>query len=1148
MIDRLCDEAREEDVAVSGFYCDFRNQEELTAANIIGAILKQLVAREDMLEHVRTAFKKAKKELGGRGLRLQDMMQVAKQAVATLPQVFICIDALDECLPKNLLELLKSLRDILQESPRMRIFVTGRPHVEVEIIRYFAAIIVPISPGMHEIKRYLEKKLEMDTMCDAMSDDLRADILRIIPERISEMCVGVSTAPTLYMVLCWLIMVCSFLLVSLNIDAILGEVTIFDRRQKLNEMTKGNHLEDAYATTLARMKAQKGSRSRLGMEALMWVSNSERPLHTSELCHALGVKIGSPDLSVESIPTIRTLLACSLGLITVEASSSTARLVHFSLQEYLSNNAGLFQSPHTMITEVCLTYLNFHCARELSPTLTSAPPTVPLVRYASCYWGKHIGREKAGSVSPFALELLIQFERHISSQLLLLRYDEDRNWGEPSFDGRSGPKGFTGLHGAAFFGIVEIVVALLAMKEWDINVMDNMGRTALAWAAVRGHEAVVKILLQLEGAKADTADNQYGRTPLLDAARNGHGGVVKLLLEREDINPNTADTEYSQTPLSWAVENGHERVVKLLLEREDINHNTADIKHGLTPLLLAAKSGRAGIVKLLLEREDINPNTADIQYSRTPLMWAAQYGHEGVVKLLLEREDINPNTADIKHGLTPLLLAAKSGRARIVKLLLEREDINPNTADTEYGRMPLSWAAENGHERVVKLLLEREGINPNTEDTKHGRTPLWWAARNGHEGVVKLLLEREDIDPNTADIFYGRYGRTPLLWAAKSGCAGIVKLLLEREDINPNTADIQYSGTPLLWAAQNGHERVVKLLLEREDIDPNATYPFYSRTPLLWATENRHEGVVKLLLEREDIDPNTVDAEYGRTPISWAAENGHLGIVKLLLEREDINPNTTDTRYSETPLLWAAKSGHSEVVKLLLEREDISPNTADTKYGQTPLLWAAKSGHSGVVKLLLEREDINPNTADTKFGETPLSWAAENGHLGVVKLLLGRGGIDPNTVGTKYGRTPLLWAAMNGHEGAVKLLLGRDDINLDIRDLEGKTALELAAYGGHTKVVELLSAPKPSLPLRVDIDEVPEHPPSPDPSDLLQSPTQSIPAACPPPANPIPPDTRPVLRMAIGSFTVVSALIFLFYFLAVISPSFLTILLLSFRG
>src|SRR5205807_5356906 len=134
------------------------------------------------------------------------------------------------------------------------------------------------------------------------------------------------------------------------------------------------------------IKMQKGNRTRLGMEALMWVSNSERPLQASELCHALGVKIGSRDLDPESVPTTRILLGCSLGLLTVEESSSTVRLVHFTLQEYLSNNAGLFQSAHSMMAEVCLTYLNFECVRKLSPIVNSVPQTVPLVGYGTCYW------------------------------------------------------------------------------------------------------------------------------------------------------------------------------------------------------------------------------------------------------------------------------------------------------------------------------------------------------------------------------------------------------------------------------------------------------------------------------------------------------------------------------------------------------------------------------------------------------------------------------------------------------------------------------------------------------------------------------------------------------------------------------------------
>ena len=190
MIDDLCDGPSEEEIAIAMFYCDFRDQREQTTTNIVGAILKQLVVRGKVLEGVQEAFQKAKND-GGRGLRLPDMVQMLKQAVTALPKVFICIDALDECLPQHLLGLLVSLEDTLRESPGMRIFFTGRPQVRVGVEKRFAgSVIVPIIPKAHDIERYLEKKLEMDTESDAMSDTLRADILRIIPQRISGMCVA----------------------------------------------------------------------------------------------------------------------------------------------------------------------------------------------------------------------------------------------------------------------------------------------------------------------------------------------------------------------------------------------------------------------------------------------------------------------------------------------------------------------------------------------------------------------------------------------------------------------------------------------------------------------------------------------------------------------------------------------------------------------------------------------------------------------------------------------------------------------------------------------------------------------------------------------------------------------------------------------
>ena len=190
VIDSLCDRARGEDLAVACLYCDFLAQQEQTTTNMIGAILKQLVGRGDIPKDVRQAFQDGKKEVGGRRPLLANLIGMLKIAIASLPPVFICIDALDECLPRNLVELLGSLRDIVWESPRTRIFLTGRPHVGEDIQRYFArAVAVPINPNQDDIMNYLEMMLDRDVEPEAMNNGLRADIVRVIGEKMSDMCV-----------------------------------------------------------------------------------------------------------------------------------------------------------------------------------------------------------------------------------------------------------------------------------------------------------------------------------------------------------------------------------------------------------------------------------------------------------------------------------------------------------------------------------------------------------------------------------------------------------------------------------------------------------------------------------------------------------------------------------------------------------------------------------------------------------------------------------------------------------------------------------------------------------------------------------------------------------------------------------------------
>ena len=134
-------------IAVAGLYCDFLVQQDQTITSMLGPILKQLVSGRDIPGYLHEAFQEGKRRVGGRGLRLPDLMELLKITIASLPQVFICIDALDECLPKHLPRLLVPLRDIVQELPRTRIFFTGRPHVKDDILRYFTIVFRTTTAG-----------------------------------------------------------------------------------------------------------------------------------------------------------------------------------------------------------------------------------------------------------------------------------------------------------------------------------------------------------------------------------------------------------------------------------------------------------------------------------------------------------------------------------------------------------------------------------------------------------------------------------------------------------------------------------------------------------------------------------------------------------------------------------------------------------------------------------------------------------------------------------------------------------------------------------------------------------------------------------------------------------------------------------------
>ena len=189
VIDRLCDLVKGQNATVACFYLDFAAQKEHSPTNIMSSLLKQVVGGlEKIPANIVQAFRDQKKAIGGRKLGLGEIVGML-QDISSSQRTFMCIDALDECIAEYRATLLDSLRQILHKSPNTRIFLAGRPHIRYEVEKHLAGRIaaVSITPTKDDIIRFLRAKLREDTAPDAMNKSLEEDIIKNIPETVSEM-------------------------------------------------------------------------------------------------------------------------------------------------------------------------------------------------------------------------------------------------------------------------------------------------------------------------------------------------------------------------------------------------------------------------------------------------------------------------------------------------------------------------------------------------------------------------------------------------------------------------------------------------------------------------------------------------------------------------------------------------------------------------------------------------------------------------------------------------------------------------------------------------------------------------------------------------------------------------------------------------
>uniref|UniRef100_A0A8C9W3K7 Inversin n=1 Tax=Scleropages formosus TaxID=113540 RepID=A0A8C9W3K7_SCLFO len=376
---------------------------------------------------------------------------------------------------------------------------------------------------------------------------------------------------------------------------------------------------------------------------------------------------------------------------------------------------------------------------------------------------------------------------------------------------------------------------------------------------------------------------------------------------------------------------------------------------------------------------------------------------------------------------------------------LHRLITDPSLRDKEdqFGRTPLMYCVLADRLDCAVILL-KAGASVNKAD-RSKRTALHLAAQKGNVRFLKLLLSRR-ADWLQKDL----EEMTPLHLATRHRSPKCLALLLKH--MAPGEVDTQDKNkqTALHWSAFYNHPEHVKLLIKH---DSNIGIPdIEGKIPLHWATHNKDPNAtqtVRCILEAAPTESllNWQDYE-GRTPLHFAVADGNEAVVEVLTSYEGCSVTAYDNLF-RTPLHWAALLGHAKIVHLLLERNKSGTIPSDSQ-GATPLHYGAQSNFADTVSVFLRHPSVRDDP-DLE-GRTAFMWAAGKGSDDVMSTMLNlKKDIDIN-MADKYGGTALHAAALSGHVSTVRLLLERGAM-VDALDVMKHTPLFRACEMGHRDVI-----------------------------------------------------------------------------------------------
>lgn len=539
----------------------------------------------------------------------------------------------------------------------------------------------------------------------------------------------------------------------------------------------------------------------------------------------------------------------------------------------------------------------------------------------------------------------------------------------------------------------------------NVNSRFNDGQTPLHLAAIYGHTAIAKYLLECNAVT--TAQDSSGATPLHEAVRYGNLEIAKALLN-SGANVNAKDN-LGKTPISLIFPRNKmfETYSLLINHKADIEQKDMfgdSILHTATMMNCSPD-----VLRLLIKAgADINARNKE---GVTPLSIAVQQENLDAVKLFtVLGADIH--TKDTK-GLSPLLMSFCMSDKMLEAVVTSK---NALSQDSE-GNTPLHIAllTDSPLQKIQYIISLTDDVNIRNRD---GNSALYMAVLKNRQKVGEMLLEKN------ADIFSSNTNNnSPLRLALKYG-GSVQDWLITSKTINSKDG----SGNSVLhYAAEWEYKDAISNLLAKGAVinAKNAN----GETPLFSAVKTNNPEVIQLILNGGG---NLYDRDYLgsttlHTAIRWDAPKS---IDKLILEGIEINAQNSA---GKSALSEAVITSKYEITKTLLENgADVNCSDAN---GVSVLMDCVRGGNPETVGILLEY-GANPNLQEIN-GKNAYHEAATLGNIQIIELIRKAGGNPLSR--DKQGITPFSIVLKKDYS-IIKSVLG-DSVN--ITDSDGNSPIHI---------------------------------------------------------------------------------------------------------